>query len=337
MNNAKPLLTIAIPTYNRASYLDMNLQALSRQMDDLRPGELEVLVSNNASPDNTREVVSRYKNARLPLRYMENDTNIGPDNNFIQCFQQARGRYVLIMGDDDLLMPGALRRLLNFLKDTAYGVVYLGSFGYEQDFQAEIPTRKNAADQVYTDPARFLRNISYYVAYASGNVVNKDILTAIPGFDPARFDGTHFPQVYWYIQAALRAQQNARIGAFLVAGKRNNAGNYRFCQIFGVNLNRVFDWFVRNTDMPPKVFRAINRHLLLTLFPYFILRYRGMLNNESELENYYAAMKPVYYSYPCFWIFNVPLMLLPRPLCRWLYRIGDRLYRASRGQTIGRA
>ena len=60
-------LTIAIPTFNRAKYTRRALQSIAEQYDD----RLEIIVSDNASPDNTEEVV-REMEKFMPIKYIKN-------------------------------------------------------------------------------------------------------------------------------------------------------------------------------------------------------------------------------------------------------------------------
>ena len=73
---AQPLLTIAIPTYSRASYLketldQLRLEILSHHLDDI-----EIIVSDNASPDNTHRVVSDASKPEFEICYLKNLNNI---------------------------------------------------------------------------------------------------------------------------------------------------------------------------------------------------------------------------------------------------------------------
>jgi len=98
INNIYPLVTIAIPTYNRAnSYLGQTLQsALSQTYQNI-----EIIVSDNCSSDNTEMVVKSFSDPRI--RYFKQAKNIGPNNNFNFCLEQAKGDYFLLLQDDDLI------------------------------------------------------------------------------------------------------------------------------------------------------------------------------------------------------------------------------------------
>ncbi len=95
-----PLVTIAIPTYNRAaSYLPLALQSA---LDQTYP-DIEVLVSDNASSDGTAALVSGVRDPRL--RYLRHAVNIGANGNFNFCLEQAAGDYFLLLHDDDRIDP----------------------------------------------------------------------------------------------------------------------------------------------------------------------------------------------------------------------------------------
>ncbi len=96
----KPTVTIGLPTYNRADhYLRSALDCALEQTWD----GIEIIVSDNCSSDETPDVVASYSDPRI--RYFRQPTNIGPNNNFNFCVEQARGEYFLLFPDDDRIDP----------------------------------------------------------------------------------------------------------------------------------------------------------------------------------------------------------------------------------------
>jgi glycosyltransferase involved in cell wall biosynthesis len=95
-----PTVSIGIPTYNRADgYLQECLNsALNQSYSDI-----EIIVADNCSADNTEEIVKSFATARI--RYYKHKNNIGPENNFNFCLDQANGTYFLLLHDDDLVDP----------------------------------------------------------------------------------------------------------------------------------------------------------------------------------------------------------------------------------------
>ena len=88
--STRPLLTIAIPNFNRAGYLKELLSLLAAQLRN--EPRVELIISDNASPDETPAVVQDFVARGLRVRYTRNVQNIGSDANFLQCFEQAGSR-----------------------------------------------------------------------------------------------------------------------------------------------------------------------------------------------------------------------------------------------------
>ena len=107
------ILSICIPTYNRLPFLKDLLPAVLGQVDSDRD-EVEVVVSDNASTDDTADYLRSLSNQRL--RWWTNETNIGGDRNFLKCVAEAKGEYVWLFGDDDIMPAGAVGMVLDFLR-----------------------------------------------------------------------------------------------------------------------------------------------------------------------------------------------------------------------------
>lgn len=98
LHDSTPLVTIAIPTYNRAaSYLPVALRSALAQ----RHPRLEVLVADNASRDGTASLLRGIADERL--RYFRHAVNVGANRNYNYCLEQARGDYFLLLHDDDAI------------------------------------------------------------------------------------------------------------------------------------------------------------------------------------------------------------------------------------------
>ena len=113
----KPLLSICIPTYNRAHYLRECLESVVSQFGDPEVCQsVEIVVSDNASPDNTRELVEEYRKKFDNIKYFRNNENIGFDRNVINVVERASGEYCWYMGDDDVIGGESLRFIIDYLK-----------------------------------------------------------------------------------------------------------------------------------------------------------------------------------------------------------------------------
>lgn len=122
-----PLLSICIPTYNRLAYLRELIGMLLPQIDALSEGAVELIVSNNVSPDGTAEYCESID--RCYLRFWTNETNIGGDRNFLKCIKESRGEYVWLVGDDDIVPEGAVANVLQVIRTSHPDLIISGSDG----------------------------------------------------------------------------------------------------------------------------------------------------------------------------------------------------------------
>ncbi len=325
MNGAmRPLLTLAIPTYNRAAYLDRCLAGICGQAEGLE-GAVEILVSDNNSQDRTGEIVAKYVSGGHAIRYVRNVENIGPDRNFLQCFRTAMGKYLLVFGDDDILLEGALKKILGVLEKDDYGVVHLASYGFVKDHLREMPQARFSGYEVYNEVEKFTEKSHYFLTFTSSNVVNR--LCVDESIDLERFCGTNLVQLGWTFSAMLNAKRNAVIKEYMVAAQLYNSGGYELCRIFGRNLNGIAAFFMdRGADA--ECFRTINRKLLSRFFPANIARARmGVIGAGNDCRK---VLYPLYRNYPQFWIFTVPAMLLPARVSYLMFSAARGLRGASR-------
>ena len=104
-------LSICIATYNRAEYIRETLDTFMPEL----PDDVQVLVVDGASPDRTAEVIAEARRSYPRLEYVREETNSGIDRDYDKAVAYADGDYCWLMTDDDLLVPGAVHRVLSAL------------------------------------------------------------------------------------------------------------------------------------------------------------------------------------------------------------------------------
>lgn len=134
----KPKISICIPTYNRADSLRNCLNSISIAEKNYA-GRFEVCVSDNGSDDNTSDTV-KQAGQFLKINYHRNEKNLGIPRNFIQVVSMAKGEFVWLIGDDDLLLPDTFDRLLPLLNDNeGIDFFYLNSFHLDKSYLDSQP------------------------------------------------------------------------------------------------------------------------------------------------------------------------------------------------------
>jgi abequosyltransferase len=128
-NNPEYLLSICIPTYNRAKLLPIALDSVLNQFQQSPElaNLIEVVVSDNASSDNTQSLVLQYQQKFSQVKYFRNAENLGGDLNLANSVVKATGKYAWYLGDDDALVPGSLACVVKVLKQYQPAVVGVGS------------------------------------------------------------------------------------------------------------------------------------------------------------------------------------------------------------------
>jgi glycosyltransferase involved in cell wall biosynthesis len=111
-----PKVTVCLPTFNKARYLPTAIESVLAQ--EFR--DYELLVVDDASPVDPTSLVLSFRDSRI--RYSRNPHNLGLVENWNHCLEMARGDYAMIFHDDDVMLPGLLRREVEILESNP-GVV----------------------------------------------------------------------------------------------------------------------------------------------------------------------------------------------------------------------
>ncbi|HAM37817.1 MAG TPA: hypothetical protein DCP53_00230 [Elusimicrobia bacterium] len=130
-NNIK--LSICIPTYNRAYYLKQCLETLIPQVKSRK--DVEVIIGDNFSSDNTNEVIMSFKTSDVQIRNFRNNENMGYTGNQIKCFENASGRYIAILCDDDVYLDGEVEEILSVISKRDYAYIALNYYSFFYNYK----------------------------------------------------------------------------------------------------------------------------------------------------------------------------------------------------------
>lgn len=123
----EPQLSIAIPGYNRPELLAECLESIVAEIEASGTDEVEVWVTDDRSTRRSAIQTARDYATRYPyIGFRLNQTNLGLEHNLIEACQPCRGRYVLIMGNDDKLYPGALDEVLSDIQSDTHDLIVYG-------------------------------------------------------------------------------------------------------------------------------------------------------------------------------------------------------------------
>lgn len=179
--NHQPLVNILIPTYNRANYLRETIQSVLAQTYQ----NMEVLVFDDASPDNTSEVVAEFGHDPRVV-YVRHAQNLGMAENWKAAIAAATGEFFCLLNDDDTLEPEFVESLLvPLLNDEKL----IFSFCDHWVMNSKSLRQSKASDRNSRDyhrhmlPAGGLQNCHYSVAidrcpYIGATLFRKSLISA---------------------------------------------------------------------------------------------------------------------------------------------------------------
>lgn len=310
------LLTIAIPTCNGERTI---ARCLASILPELRAG-VELLVCDNASTDGTAGVVRESAGDHPQVRLVVNEANVGFDRNVDLCMQRARGDFVWLIGDDDLICrPGAVEQILQVIR--AYPDV-AAIFA-----DSRHPIRLDPADSgLCRDCSDFFWKSRFKSGLVSSNIFRRSAWQEV---DLRQYLGSGWLHIGFLVQALVRFPSYViceETIAQLVLEEGFGVGRWGGTGSFlrtGLNLVRIY------REMPSLGYDpAIVRAAYLTIkggYPRYIplAKAKGLRVDASLVREFME----LYRAFPSFWLIDLPLLLLPG----WPFRWARACSRALRG------
>lgn len=188
---ASPKLSICIATYNRGAFIGETLDSILSQISP----DVELVVVDGSSPDNTPEVMAQYLLRFPEIRYFREQENSGIDRDYNKAVGYARGEYCWLMTDDDLLRAGSVVRVLDSL-DTDPDLVVVNAQVKSADFATVLDAGllRFSSDREYgeEDSERFFSEVASYLSFIGGVVIKRQLWLKR---DQASYYGTLFVHV----------------------------------------------------------------------------------------------------------------------------------------------
>ena len=124
---------IAIPTYNEFHYLKNNLNILLPQIDQ-NADDVDLYVYDNFSSDCTKRKVIKLFSERENCFYICNEKNTGISENQLRCLSIDGYQFQMVLGSDDILIPGAIEKILQVISEKNPSIIYLNYYSYINNY-----------------------------------------------------------------------------------------------------------------------------------------------------------------------------------------------------------
>lgn len=288
----QPLVSVGIPTYNRPEGLRRTLECIAGQTYR----NLEIIVSDNASPgDATEKVVREFMVSDPRFQYYRQPENQGPIFNFQFVLEKATGKYFMWAADDDWREPGFIEALWEKLSADDSAVVSFCDFDSRDEKGEHVsgfPVFRDAL-RVMREPSMFLRQIKFFLIregtakpHPIYGLIRRNVLTDFswPDFvDRYGWNGADALFVFWLMGKGRLAFSEKRLFGCTVGNQKDYDGAKRkwsvlgYLSFIGRQINYIFSYL--------RLARGITRLTLIFLLPWKL----------SELFNLFAVKPSLNY------------------------------------------
>lgn len=196
---ASTQLSICIATLNRAAFIGATLESIITQAAD----EMEIVIVDGASTDNTKEIVEHYQQQFPRLRYFRLDVKGGVDQDYCRAVELAQGEYCWLFTDDDILKPGAIQAVLAAIRQN-YGLIIVNAEVKNANLSKILINSRLifSTNQVYrpTDQEHLFVEVADYLSFIGCVVIKRQLWNAR---EKEKYFGTVFVHVGVIFQSPL--------------------------------------------------------------------------------------------------------------------------------------
>lgn len=321
------LLTIVIPTYNRANALSLLLKTLADELLGLED-KVRIIVGDNASTDHTPSVTNAFWATHPAEMIIRHPQNVGPEENFCRCIDNVKSPFFWIIGDDDLPKPGVLRYLLQLLSENPPDLLYLSSewLGHiagpsDGEHVADLSAIRLTSEE-------FARKVNVWVTFISGMIINLDRLRELnSGLNIRRFSGTSLVQLGWVLPLLMTGNRFYMVEQRCILATSANTGGYELFKVFGKNFPLILnDVFGENSREGEKIHEILSWSYIPDLL--WASRFG---NKQRFIEEDFLKSLVLFNKTIAYWIIFIPIInfshrfAVPFFILSKIYRLKFRL------------
>ena len=298
---ANNLISILIPTYNRAEFLDYSLEVHVPMVEKYN---IQIMIFDNASTDNTQEVVNKWSQKYSHIIYHRHNENIGGVGNFEYALQYPSTEYVWLLGDTYQINREIIESVMKILNDV------------NVNFDAVVLNLQNKVQKtssVYTDKNTLLNELGALTTCIAVSIFRKDMIKKDVLIRYRDLWFTHMAIIFEYLSdkdCKVKWLQEYSI-ASLTNPKLKKTNWSHTPKAFEIGCE---DWTNFVMSLPPS-YKLENKMKcimdfgkvsgLFTFRNLILLRINGLLN--IEIFNKYKKFFPFTINYPLWLIFIISL------------------------------
>jgi abequosyltransferase len=309
-------LSICIPTYNRADYLT---ECLNSILESLRGYEdkIEIIVSDNASTDNTETIVAEFQKLHSFIRYNRNEKNVIDKNYFIAA-RLAKGEFIWIFGDDDKIASETIEKIFNLIKSN-YNLIICNHSIWTADFSSLLRERwlffyKN---RTFNNHNELLKYLGLKLGFISSVIFNKKIFCNFLETEFDKYIETGWAFLYSIYSGIVNNCNAYLIAKPLVYARGANPAKaldtHWWYKTFAIESDVVFNELKQKGYSDYAIYSA--KQNVLKDYIMHDISYRK--RNNLSLKGIFRLIMPHYKRHWFFWMVCMPVMFSPK-VCVWI-------------------
>ena len=327
MQTDKKILTIGIPTYNGAFALKPNLENLISIIENRSLSyEINILVSINASTDDSEEICKQYKKFDYFDYYIQKQ-NFGFDKNVDTVVNKSITPYVWILSDDDSITEKGLTNVLEILKRNSPSYIFINHKGtaISKSMREEMGEYK-----IYNNTEQFINEMLFACGLISSTIVSRTLWIE---WKIEKYIGSAWIHMGYVIELLNHAPGNyisvfdidyLDYGKFSLGARWGGNGGFLTTGLLLTNM--ILD----NLDKKNKVGLYWGRKIIVGGWysrSIFSARYNGLKLTKEIKKDIKRALS---YNYIKYYLFTLPVILMPDFLIKYIGKCYKLLKRKTK-------
>jgi glycosyltransferase involved in cell wall biosynthesis len=322
------LISICIPTFNRASYLGEAIESILPQIGR----DTELLVYDTGSTDHTRDLMKQFTKQSANIRYLRLETRLGVDETLLLLLEESRGEYVWFFGSDDVLKEGTVQKIRERILQTPERPALI----YVNHEVVDIKRRLLIASQVgtqrdreYSEGWRAVPWLGMNLGYISACVLHRGRALAVRS--ASEFVGSRWVSMHLYLCSLLSGGSLQYIGQPLFEARRNPSACAEYAEVFVRQADRILR-DARHRGFPWNAIYRTRERICRSQYLRFVFSWR--CDNPDELARTFPEILRAFWMCPSLWFLLLPVRMVPPRLARAV-RDSLRRWRERRNARLG--
>jgi len=295
-----PLVSLCIPTYNRAPYLKALLQSI---VDYLPTNErrLEILVADNAGADDTPAVVDAFRGQLPTLEYYRNPENVGTELNLLGLVERSKGSYIWLFGDDDLFRANGIEAVLASLSDGPdYVVLNYGPIARDGNPKAVERFFDIHENRKFKRRDEVMKEFGLKLGLINSVVFRRDVFVEVPRADYLRHMTSGLSYLYVSLSVAAREGLGKVLAEPVFSYRSENSpwSAERWARVYGKDLSLLLEEMIEKGYSSS----AVRKFRTTVVLEYYAPTILGNRINRMPIAVYFKSMMQNYADIPAAWL-----------------------------------